>query len=138
MLLARHPTPPSTPISKPRRGKRGSGKGPKEAAATRAVSPEKGKKREADKESWAEVAAKGFPTLLLENSSRGLEHEDYLEFSQQLMDWQFEEDATYRICIMQSGLREGGISLVFKYPDGVTWFKSKVAKMDAESKVLLG
>ena len=125
------PSKTSTPNLKPRRGKRGSGKGPKEAAATRAVSPEKGKKREADKESWAEVAAKGFPTLLLENSSRGLEHEDYLEFSQQLMDWQFEEDATYKTCIMQSGLREGGISLVFKYPDGVTWFKRQVAKMDA-------
>ena len=59
------PSKTSTPNPKPRRGKRGSGKGPKETAATRAVSPEKGKKREVEKESWAEVAAKGFTTLLL-------------------------------------------------------------------------
>ena len=124
--------PSNTSTPKTKRGKRGSGKGPKEAAASRAVSPEKGKKKEVEKESWAEVAARGFPTLLLETNSRGLEHEDYLEFSQQLMDWQFEEDATYQqTAILQSGLREGGISLIFKYQEGVQWFKDRVAKMSA-------
>ena len=126
------PSKTSTPNPKPMRGKRGSGKGPKEKSASRAASPEKVKKKEAEKVSWAEVAARGFPTLLLENNSRGLEHEDYLKFSQQLMDWQIEEDATYlQTCILQSGLREGGISLIFKYQEGVQWFKDRVAKMSA-------
>ena len=41
------------------------------------------------------MAAKGFPTLLLENNNCGLEHEDYLKFSQQLIDWQLEDGTTY-------------------------------------------
>ena len=141
--LSAQPDPSKTSTPKPKRprGRRG-GKGPKGGkpdASPRALSPEKeknpqaggSKKKEVEKESWAEVAARGFPTLLLENNNRGLEHEDYLEFSQQLIDWQLEDGTTYRqSSILQSGMREGGISLVFTYQEGVQWFKNQVAKMD--------
>ena len=139
--LSAQPDPSKTSTPKPKRGKRG-GKGQKgkSGASPRALSPEKeknpqaggSKKKEGEKESWAEVAARGFPTLLLENNNRGMEHKDYLEFSQQLMDWQFDEGTTYlQSSILQSGLREGGISLVFKYQEGVQWFKDQVANMTA-------
>ena len=141
--LSAQPDPSKTSTPKPKRprGTRG-GKGQKgkSGASPRALSPEKeknpqaggSKKKEVEKESWAEVAARGFPTLLLENNNRGMEHEDYLEFSQQLIDWQIEEDTTYlQSSILQSGLREGGISLVFKYQEGVQWFKDQVANMTA-------
>ena len=124
--------PSNTSTPKTKRGKRGSGKGPKEAAASRAVSPEKGKKKEVEKESWAEVAARGFPTLLLENGGRGMEHKDYLEFFQQLGDWVIEEETTcQQSYILKSGLREGGISVIFKHPEGIQWLKNHVDKLAA-------
>ena len=126
--------PSKNPGSEKKRGPKRSGQRRKRVEANKAKAGEKTEKKEAEKEkaSWAEVAARGFPTLLLENGGRGMEHEDYLEFFQQLGDWVIEEETTcQQSYILKSGLREGGISVIFKHPEGIQWLKNHVDKLAA-------